>query len=47
MMQIYSHESIFIVPFSAKFWCILKAWNSMCGSWPMPFLRHSNSARSR
>jgi hypothetical protein len=36
-----AQEAIFIVPFSARFWCILKAWKSRWGSWPIPFLRHS------
>lgn len=44
--RIQSQRSTFIVPCCSKLTCILKAFRSMCGSCPAPFLRHSYRARS-
>ena len=43
----YPQVGNFIVPFSFRCLCISNEFHSKCGSWPHPFLKHSNSALSK
>jgi hypothetical protein len=43
-LLLQSQLGSFIVPCSFRCLCISKLFHSRCGSWPQPFLKHSNSA---